>query len=504
MKSSRYSSNKIKALSGQRQFPFLILTAVLLIILSFLLKTAGEGFLIISAVLFTLVAVFVFVTVKNKGLAIMLLILTLFCLRSVAIFNNIERLNTLDGINDTIEVTVIAPDNTPEQDDFGSCTVRVNNSLYLKKNTKICLLTKGAQTLELGDELSVSVTYQKIYNQNRHSFYSEGIYLEAVADAKHGTVKKQKGIYGLAGNLREHINSRIFNNTDNAHVLMAVITGERGYMSNKFYDTVKAAGVSHILVVSGMHLAIITIGIERILRLIFKNEILKNAVLLSFVFFMCILCGMSMSVIRAGIVYLVRAIYKILGRNSDNIHCLAFAVMTVVLIHPFALYSVVFQLSYASTFGILVLPQLFDDKFKKYTEKSKVLRGIANTLYVSLSAYILTFPICVAQFGYVSVVSILVNLLVSLATTFMLVFCVLAVVFGFVPFLEKLFFIIADMLADYFVKVVDFFGNLSFSTVELRNPQILTALLIVLYLAVYIILFKPYKFLKRGGKIAGR
>ncbi len=504
MKSSRYSSNKIKALSGKRQFPFLILTAVLLIILSFLLKTAGEGFLIISAVLFTLVSVFVFVTVKNKGLAIMFLILTLFCLRSVAIMESIEKYNSLDGIRDTVEVTVVATQSIPEQSDFGSCTVRVNNSLYLKKNTKISLVTKGVQTLHLGDRLSATVTYQKMDGQYKLSYYSEGIYISAVAQYKYGDIKTQRGIYGLAGTVRRHINSRIFNNTDNAHVLMAVITGERGYMSNKFYDTVKAAGVSHILVVSGMHLAIITIGIERILRLIFKNEILKNAVLLSFVFFMCILCGMSMSVIRAGIVYLVRAIYKILGRNSDNIHCLAFAVMTVVLIHPFALYSVVFQLSYASTFGILVLPQLFDDKFKKYTEKSKVLSSIANTFYVSLSAYMLTFPICVAQFGYVSVVSILVNLLVSLATTFMLVFCVLAVVFGFVPLLEKLFFIIADMLADYFVKVVDFFGNLSFSTVELRNPRILSVLLLVLYLAVYIILFKPYKFLKRGGKIADR
>lgn len=434
----------------------------------------------------------------------MLLILSLFCLRSVAIMGSIERYNSLDGISDTVEVTVVATQSIPEQSDFGSCTVKVNNSLYLKKNTKISLVTKGVQTLNIGDRLSATVTYQKIDGQYKLSYYSEGIYISAVAQYKYGDIKTQKGIYGLAGAVRRHINSRILHNTDNSHILMAVLVSERAYMSERFYDTVKASGVSHILVVSGMHLAIITIGIERILRLLFKNEILKNAVLLSFVLFMCILCGMSMSVTRAGIVYLVRAIYKILGRNSDNIHCLAFAVMTVVFIHPFALYSVVFKLSYASTFGILILPQLFNNKFEKYTAKRRILSGIAQTLYVSLSAFILTFPICVAQFGYVSLVSVLVNVLLSLPTTAMLSFCLLAVVFGFIPLLEKLFFIIADMLADYFVKVVDFFGNLSFSTVELRNPQILTAILLVLYLIVYIILFKPYKFLKRGGKIADR
>ena len=470
-----------------------------------MLKTAGVGFLIISAVLFALLAVVAVKTVKNKGCFIMLLILCLFCLRSVAIINNTEKLEALDGVSDTLEVTVIAPQSTPEQSSFGSCTVRVNNSLYLEKNTKISLLMNGAQTLSIGDEFTANVTYQKIYGEYKYSFYSEGIYLWARVDSKYSSIGTQKGIYSLAGNVKKYISSRVLNNTDNAHVLMALITGDRAYMSESFYDTVKAAGVSHILVVSGMHLAIITIGIERVLRLIFKNEIVINIMLLLCVFFMCILCSMSMSVMRAGIVYLVRAIYNMLGRNTSNIHCLALAALTVIFIHPFALYSLVFKLSYASTLGILVLPQLLDEKFKKYTQKSKILKGIANTLYVSVSAYILTIPICVGQFGYVSVVSILVNLLVSLAATYMLGFCVLAVVFGFAQFLEKLFFVLSDALADYFIKIVNCFGNMQFSTLEIRNSNLLAALLLVFYVTFYIILFKPYKLLnKRGGKIADR
>ncbi len=435
----------------------------------------------------------------------MLLILCLFCLRSVAIINNTEKLNTLDGMCDTLEVTVIAPQTTPEQSTFGSCTVRVNNSLYLEKNTKISLSMNGAQTLSIGDKFTANVTYQRIDGEYKYSFYSEGIYLHACVDSKYAGTDTKRGIYSLAGNVKKYIGSRVLNNTDNAHVLLALITGDRAYMSEDFYDTVKAAGVSHILVVSGMHLAIITMGIERVLRLIFKNQVIINVILLLCVFFMCILCSMSMSVLRAGIVYLIRAIYNMLGRNINNIHCLALAALMVIFIHPFALYSLVFKLSYTSTLGVLVLPQLFKEKFKKYTEKSKLLKGVANTLYVSVSAYILTLPICVAQFGCVSVVSILVNLLISLATTYMLGFCVLAVVFGFAEFLEKLFFVLSDMLADYFVKVVNYFGNLQFSTVEIRNKELLAALILVFYITFYIIFFKPYKLSnKGGGKIADR
>ncbi len=462
------------------------------------------GFLIISAVLFAVLSVVAIKLVKNKGCFIMLLILSLFCIRSIAIINNSEKLNTLNGISDTVDVTVVATQSAPEQSGFGSCTVRVNNSIYLDNNTRISLLMNGAETLELGDRLKLNVSYRKIQDEYKYSFYSEGIYLSAFSNVNYGSVKTQKGIYQLAGNVRRHINSRILNNTDNAHVLMAVLTGERAYMSNEFYETVKNSGVSHIIVVSGMHLAIISLGIERILRLFFKNEILINAILLSFVFFMCVICGMSISVMRAGIVYLIRAVYKVINRNSNNVHCLSFAALLVVFINPYAIFSVVFKLSFASTFGILVLPQLFDEKFTEYTEKSRILSGVADAVYVSLSAYLMTLPICISVFGYVSVVAVLVNILVSLATTVMLSFLVLAVVFGFVTVLEKLFFIIADMMADYFIKIVDYFGNLNYSTVTLRNPTLLTILLLAVYLIFYVVYFKPYEFLKRGGEIAHR
>ena len=285
---------------------------------------------------------------------------------------------------------------------------------------------------------------------------------------------------------------------------MAVLTGEKGYMSQSFYDDVKASGVSHILVVSGMHLAIIAVGLERILRIIIKNKLLINAILLAFVFFMCVLCGMSMSVTRAAIVYVVRAVYSLLNRNKENLHCLAFASLTVIFVHPYAVYSLIFGLSYASTLGILVLPQLMAEKSAKLIGNNKALNGIANTLYVSLSAYLLTLPICIQKFGYVSLFSVIVNLLVSLPTTLMLGFCVLAVVFGFIPAVERLFFILSDMLADYFIKIVEFFAHIEFCTVDIRNPLLLTVLILIIYLVFYIIVFKPYKLLKRGGKIADR
>lgn len=434
----------------------------------------------------------------------MLLILCLFCIRSSNIMSNGEKLDRLDGINDTVNVTVISTQSLPEQSFFGSCTVRVNQSSYLNKNDTIVLRINGAPNLEIGDEFTLPVTYSKLHGDYKLSYYSEGIYIGAYANDNFEKITTQKGLYGLAGKLRKHINKRILNNTDNAPVLMSVLTGERAYMSQKFYDMVKASGVSHILVVSGMHLAIITISIEKIFQLIFKKEILKDVFLICFVFFMCILFGMSMSVLRAGLVYFVRIFYKRLSRISNNVHSLAFAVLIVVFIHPFALYSLVFKLSYASTFGIFVLPPLFDEKFKKYTQRNEFLDSTAQTLYVSLSAFITTLPICVAHFGYVSTVSVAVNLLVSLATTVMLSFNVLAVIFGFIPLLEKLFFIICDMLADYFVKIVTFFGSLDFNTLGFRNSTVLTVLILIIYFIFYITLFKPYKFLKRGGEIADR
>jgi competence protein ComEC len=285
--------------------------------------------------------------------------------------------------------------------------------------------------------------------------------------------------------------------SDNYHILLAIVTGERCYISDQLYDRVKDAGVSHVLVVSGMHLVLLCTGLERLLRIIFKSGILRDFLLISFVLMMSVVCGFGMSILRAAIVYVLRVIYRRIGRRANGIHSLSFAVVLVLIIHPYAFHSISFQLSYSATLGILVLPKIINKKLEKYTKNSFILTKVADIMSISLSAYIATLPVCIAAFGELSVVAVAVNVLLDIPANAMLSLCVIGLALGFIPFLEKVFMILADALGDYFIKIVNVASNLPFAKLRLRNEKILVVVLLLCYLALYVTKTKPYRILKK-------
>ncbi len=430
----------------------------------------------------------------------MCLVVFLYCLRAVSVMSGeVYDARLINENKDHINATVVTAPMSMGESTYGYCTVKVNSSEEgcLNKGDKVYLYADGMVNFEIGDVLEANVTYSSFDDEYAVSRYSDGIYLSASCQNSVVPLGRSNGIYGLAGSVRSYIKTRVMSCSDNYHILLAMITGERCYISDELYGRVKDSGVSHILVVSGMHLALLCGGLERLLRIIFKSGILKDFLLLIFILMMCVICGFGMSILRAAIVYLLRVIYRRIGRRANSIHSLSFAVVLVLIIHPYAFHSISFQLSYSATFGILVLSRIINKKLEKYTRNSFVLSKTAEVLSVSLSAYIATLPVCIAAFGELSVVAVLVNVLLDIPANAMLALCVIGLALGFIPFMERLFIIIADVLGDYFLKIVNVASGLPFAKVILRNEKILAVLVLLFYLALYIIKTKPYRILKK-------
>lgn len=427
-------------------------------------------------------------------------VLFLYCMRAVSVMSGeIVDASLLDGRKDHINATVITSPISVDNATYGYCTVKVNSSIqgHLNKGSKISFYADGIVNFEIGDVLEADVSYYDFDKETGVGFYSDGIFLKAFSESEILPLGKSKDIYGLAGSVRSYIKTRVMSCSDNYHILLAIVTGERCYISDQLYDRVKDAGVSHVLVVSGMHLVLLCTGLERLLRIIFKSGILRDFLLISFVLMMSVVCGFGMSILRAAIVYVLRVIYRRIGRRANGIHSLSFAVVLVLIIHPYAFHSISFQLSYSATLGILVLPKIFNKKLEKYTKNSFILTKVADIMSISLSAYIATLPVCIAAFGELSVVAVAVNVLLDIPANAMLSLCVIGLALGFIPFLEKVFMILADALGDYFIKIVNVASNLPFAKLRLRNEKILVVVLLLCYLALYVTKTKPYRILKK-------
>lgn len=459
----------------------------------------GQAFLIASAVLFIIFGAVSLSVVRNKGAFIMNMVLLLYCIRAITVITgDIAESNLCDGKNDRINATVVSSPIAMEDTSFGYCTVKINYSAeqITSKGDKIYLYASGLQQLDIGDILETDVTYSSFENFGAE-YYCDGIYLSASAQESVIPCGKADGIYGVASGVRSYIKNHIMADSDNYHILLALITGERSYVSDELYSKVIDAGVSHILVVSGMHLVLLCGILDRILRVVFAKSIFRDIVLLAFVFIMSVICGFGMSILRAAIVYLLKVICRRLGRRGRGLHFLALAVIIVMILHPYAFHSVSFQLSYSATFGILVLPDVICRKIRKACENSAVLRVAAEAFTISLCAYIATLPTCIAAFGEISLVAVAVNVLLDIPANIMLSLCVAGLALGFIPVLEKLLIMFADMLADYFLKIVNFASSLPFATLTLRNSGILSVTVLLFYFLIYIIKAKPYRILMK-------
>jgi competence protein ComEC len=402
----------------------------------------------------------------------------------------------IDGTSDRITATVISAPLSSDDSPYGQCTVRVAKSenKSLKKGSKLLLMGENVMSLEIGDVINQSVTYNTFKDDNKFGYYGDGVYYAAFCNGKVNFIGTSKGLYGLAGKVRVYVKNCLKNNCDNYNILLCIVTGERCYISDELYDRVITAGVSHVLVVSGMHLALICIGLDRFLRLFLKNGFIRDLVILAVAFGISAICGFGVSILRAMLVYVIRAVYRLLYRRATPLHCLALATVTVLTIHPYAFHSIAFQLSYSATFGILVLSEHISDIFARFKYRGKVFKYIIEAVSISLSAYIATLPTCIYAFGVLSVLSVPVNLLIGIPANMMLTFSIIGLVTGFLPFLQSAVLGIADIFADYFLGVVNLASSMPFASLKLKYTEFLTATILICYFIIYLVKSRPYFF----------
>ena len=210
-------------------------------------------------------------------------------------------------------------------------------------------------------------------------------------------------------NVRSYIKNTLFSamSRDEAATLTAVTIGDRSYFTDEFYANVKKAGVSHVMVVSGMHLSVI-VGLTAVaVKKYFYNKYLRALTMLATVLFMAAVCGFTKSILRAGFCSLFLAVSILSERDNTTENSLGGAAALLFMISPFTVFSVSFQLSFLSTLGIVsvAMPCL------KFIKDNRLLKtDIAFTLFsavlVTLAATLFTLPISIYTFGYVSNVSV--------------------------------------------------------------------------------------------------
>lgn len=249
----------------------------------------------------------------------------------------------------------------------------------------------------------------------------------------------------------------------------ALITGDRSQLTTADTDALRKAGLSHIIALSGLH-----VGFLISLLLIVFGKRVGTALGIPMLIAFYLMVGWSPSVVRACIMYGILLLAFWIKREADSVNSLFAALLFILIFIPDALYSVSLQLSFVSTLGIICFSSRIQHLVTLPKQTPRIIRRFyricMGVIACSICAMIFTAPILLYQFGYISVFSVVSNVLVMWAVSLAFPLLALGGCIGMVwPSAASLVFAPASWLTDYMYLVMDKIAQMDYGVLYREN-----------------------------------
>ena len=423
-----------------------------------------------------------FILIYNTVQAPYVFVMILLVLLSVRLLQTYEKTETAQKACGTeLKGRFIVVESPEEKSGYYTSVLESAGCAGIDDGMRIFVFSRESG-FECGDAIYAVINTYSTDERYKLSNYSEKIYLSGNIQQISDVEKDADPVLSVFEDIRGYITETLFScmKYDEAATLSAVVFGDRSYISDEFYELIKRAGVSHVMVVSGMHLAIIVSLVTKISEKLFYSSGVKATLIFITVLFMTALCGFTKSIIRAGVCYIIYAVSILTRRDNDSVNTLGGAVTVILIAEPMTVFSISFQLSVLSTLGIVAaaLPTV------KFITDRRILKGRTAGLFgavlVTAFALLFTLPVTSYVFGYVSSVSVVTNILISFAVTLALGLAAAGlVIYPFVPIAGECLLNAAGVAAAYINMVISEFGSLPFAVIKLGKFAFVGSLLLL-------------------------
>lgn len=235
-----------------------------------------------------------------------------------------------------------------------------------------------------------------------------------VKSAKMSPVKL---FYNLKVHLLKSLNASI--SEPQVSLLRGILLGDGRGLPEKYALMFSDLGLTHIIAISGDHIAIIAAVLLELLILFGVSRRRAFWPLAIIIFFYVALVGAPASAVRSAIMALAVMFAQVIGRTSRSDNALVLAASIMILFNPHILLSDVgFQLSFMAVWGLGHFSPLFNKKLQNWPD---FLR-IKEILTATLSAQIATMPLLLYYFGKLSLISLIANILILPVIPFLTIY----------------------------------------------------------------------------------
>lgn len=226
----------------------------------------------------------------------------------------------------------------------------------------------------------------------------------------------------IKNNLRERLDPNV------SSLAIAYLLGDKSGLSSSLKEEIDEVGIAHLVVISGMHLAILVKIISKGLR--FTSRLVKSYFCVLFIVLYIGMIGLTPSLLRAGFVIFCQLFVSYFGRKLDNRRIIFFTVVVTLLVNPNYIDNLGWQLSMLAYIGILVLDPLIESflfgeglnkrrsiKKKNYIAKMltkvNVILNFRSGFIIAIAVNMMVLPIILYRFGYFSLISIFITLILT-------------------------------------------------------------------------------------------
>lgn len=349
--------------------------------------------------------------------------------------------------------------------DWVKCTASIHSivsdsSVQRINEPLVIFLERPARQLSEGDLLNVTSPIEWITNKGNPgefdaSFYwnSKGYRLLTFAGSKQYAFLQSHSLSywkKVMNDLHNYFKSALMRhlNGQEEAVALALVLGDKSLLSGETTASFMNTGALHVLAVSGLHVGLIMQILLTLLgqfsRWISRYQAL--AVVLVIMWIYAFLTGMSPSVLRAVFMFSVLTVGEFLGKPRDNLNVLFFTAFVLIVIQPFTLFDIGFQLSFLAMLGIF----LFNSSVRSlFQPKNKIIRWFWDATAIGFAAQLMTTPLSLYYFHQFPNYFLLANTGLMLTSGLILGFGIALFAFSAVPGLGWLIAFILEKLINF-------------------------------------------------------
>ena len=236
--------------------------------------------------------------------------------------------------------------------------------------------------------------------------------------------QRHSGMTPMQQRIALYLKSKMGDNSQSA-ILTAFVTGSKESIGKSTKETFRSSGAAHLLALSGLHVGILFMILNRITALFsltLAARRMRVLVVVGCTAAFLAITGFIPSLARAIIMAAICSIAKVWGYRIARAETLVITAFLLICYNPQVVASIGFQLSFAAMAGIMLIMPTLSESLKRVMERwrgrgtsSRIIcwcaERIATPLLLTISCQITTLPLCLYYFQSFSNYYLITNLI---------------------------------------------------------------------------------------------